>query len=108
MKTITLNNKTFNILRDTKRYTHYAILYKHYKKYDLSCVYNDWSSQKQEAYDYIVAKNKLRGVTSHVYILTASKNFFSTGHIELDDDGCKWLIVNTYANEYAILYPFND
>lgn len=108
MKTITLNNKTFTILRDDKRATHYTILYKHYKKYDLDSCYNSYSRDKRISYNSIVRNNLSRGVTSHLYILCYSIFTYTTGHIETDDNGCKWLIVNTRDNEWAILYPFND
>ena len=108
MKTITLNNKTFTILRDDKRVTHYTILYKHFKKYDLDACYTSYSKEKRDSYNKIVKDNTARGVKSHLYILCYSINQYTTGHIELDNDGCKWLIVNTKDNVYAMPYPFNN
>ena len=108
MKTITLNNKTFTILRDDKRATHYTILYKHFKKYDLDACYGSYSKKKRDSYNKIVKDNSTRGVKTHLYILCHSINTYTTGHIELDDDGTKWLIVNTKCNTWAMIYPFND
>lgn len=108
MKKITLNNKEFTILRDDKRSTHYCVLYKHFKKYDLECCYSSCSYSKIKAYWDIVKDNFSREVTSHLYILSYNKNQFVTGHIESDDDGTKWLIVNTKCNTWAMVYPFND
>ena len=108
MKTITLNNREFKILRDDKRATHYTILYKHYKKYDLYSCYSRCSFNKLKAYWLIANDNYARNVKSHLYILSYNKNQFVTGHIELDDDGTKWLIVNTKCNTWAMVYPFND
>ena len=108
MKTITLNNKTFTILRDEKRATHYTILYKHYKKYDLDACYSSYSKEKRDAYNKIVKDNTSRGVKNHLYIICHSVYGYTTGHIESDDNGCKWLIVNTHAKTFAMLYPFND
>ena len=108
MKTITLNNKTFTILRDDKRATHYTTLYKHYKKYDLYSCYSSCSFNKLKAYWLIANDNYSRNVKSHLYILSYNKNQFVTGHIETDDDNTKWLIVNTKCNTWAMVYPFND
>ena len=108
MNKISLNNREFNILKDDKRATHYTILYKHYKKYDLDSCYNSCSRDKRMSYNAIVRDNLSRGVTSHLYILSYSIFTYTTGHIELDDDGTKWLIVNTKCNTWAMVYPFND
>lgn len=108
MKTIVLNNKAFKVLNNEKKSTHYCILYKHFKKYDLECCYSSCSYAKLKAYWNIVKDNFSREVTSHLYILSYNKNQFVTGHIETDDDGTKWLIVNTKCNTWAMVYPFND
>lgn len=108
MKTITLNNKTFTILRDDKRATHYTILYKHFRKYNLDCCYSSCSDEKISKYWAIVRDNTTRGVKSHLFILSYSIQQYTTGHLELDGDGTKWLIVNTKNNVYAMIYPFND
>lgn len=108
MNKIILNNREFTILKDDKRSAHYCVLYKHFKKYDLDCCYNNCSRAKIKAYYNIVKDNFTREVTSHLYILSYNKSQFITGHLELDDDGTKWLIVNTKDNVYAMVYPFKD
>ena len=108
MKTIVLNNKTFTILRDDKRSTHYCVLYKHNKKYDLDACYTSYSKEKRDSYNKIVKDNTSRGVKSHLYIICRTIYGYTTGHIEIDDDGTKWLIINTKNNVYAMVYPFND
>lgn len=108
MKTITLNNKTYKILYNEKKSTHYCILYKHYKKYDLYSCYSSCSYDKLKSYWNIEKDNFNRNVTSHLYILSYNTFQFTTGHIEIDNDGTKWLIVNTRDNVYAMVYPFND
>lgn len=108
MKTITLNNREFTILKDDKRSSHYCVLYKHFKKYDLDACYSSYSRQKRDTYNAIVKNNTARGVKSHLYILCYSIDTYTTGHLETDDNGCKWLIINTKSNVYAMVYPFND
>ena len=108
MKTIVLNNKAFKVLNDEKRSTHYSVLYKHFKKYDLDACYGSYSKEKRDSYNKIVKDNTSRGVKSHLYILCYSIDQYTTGHIETDTDGTKWLIVNTKDNVYAMVYPFND
>ena len=108
MKTIRLNNREYTILRDDKRVTHYTTLYKHFKMTDLYSCYSSCSFNKLKAYWLIANDNYSRNVKSHLYILSYNKTQFVTGHIETDDDGTKWLIVNTKNNVYAMVYPFND
>lgn len=108
MKTIILNNKAYKVLNDEKRGTHYCILYKHFKKYDLDSCYSSYSKEKRDSYNKIVKDNTSRGIKSHLYIICHSIHGYTTGHIEIDDDGTKWLIVNTKNNVYAMVYPFND